>query len=313
MVTDLAQVTATAKAYRDESVAPVQTALDAANAEIQRLKALGSQGVIPGGTVNVPANTTANFALTAPKYGLKASRSFPQVSASYPTIVQALIARSKSDVEAGFIPVLSATNYSMTNAELEAAARGINGYFIRRHEPEAKMRSAQYVAEQKHIYTVMKNANPDLKIIESALAYAYRNAAGVGAAGINTGPLEPIEAWDVGDDYRDAPGIDVYSADGVPLNAYSNFRNWFDYHVKTSKQKFMIVEYGQVAIPVGGSMTPALDDKRSSTIALDANFIATNDLFGMWLHWLGKGDQGMWGDDGPKALEARKKAIAATV
>ncbi|MBA2558474.1 MAG: hypothetical protein H0V07_01060, partial [Propionibacteriales bacterium] len=161
------------------------------------------------------------------------------------------------------------------------------------HEPENDVPGSTWVSMFRRFYTVAKAANPLLRIGTAHLTYGWRNGA-VGGCGNNTG-TQPPEQWDVGDAYRDFSAADTYSVRGQALQDDPQFRAWFDFFNRVSSKPLGIAEYGQYAVPPGGSRDPALEAKRASLISQDAAWLAQQPRFrGMWMVWNGSGAQGNW-------------------
>ncbi len=155
------------------------------------------------------------------------------------------------------------------------------------HEPENDMTGPQFVALQRHLYTVVKAANPSIQWGPVYMSYWWNPAAPGHYIG------NP-DAWWVGNDYADFTAVDTYSASRpVPLAEDAEFLGWYDYMLGTGKP-MLISEYGQYAVPPGQSADPAMLALRAEVIAADAAWLSAEDTISMWLYWDAHGDQGDW-------------------
>jgi len=155
------------------------------------------------------------------------------------------------------------------------------------HEPENDMTGPQFVALQRHLYPVVKAANPSIQWGPVYMSYWWNPAAPGHYIG------NP-DAWWVGNDYADFTAVDTYSASRpVPLAEDAEFLGWYDYMLGTGKP-MLISEYGQYAVPPGKRADPAMLALRAEVIAADAAWLSAEDTISMWLYWDAHGDQGDW-------------------
>lgn len=242
-------------------------------------------------------NTLTAFQAADDRIGpLRMRRSFPSL-ASWPQVVAA-------DNTAGYLSFVSAAvpnrDYAGVaagkyDAQIIAAVEPLPAgtHVTMNHEPENDVPGATFVAMFRRFYTVVKSANPNVKVGPVYLTYGWRNGV-VGAAGKNTGTQSP-EEWDVGDAYRDFTAADTYSTEGEALSSDPQFRAWFDFFNRVSSKPLGIAEYGQYAVPPGGERDSALEAKRAALIVADAAWLLAQPKFtGMWLVWNGHGAQGNW-------------------
>lgn len=154
------------------------------------------------------------------------------------------------------------------------------------HEPENDMTGPQFVAMQRHLYEVVKAANPTIQWGPVYMAYWWDPAAKDHYIG------NPDEWW-VGSDHADFSGVDVYAFKPTPLEGHSEFRGWYDY-MRTKNVPLLIAEYGQYAVRPGAKVDPALEAERAVVIRQDAAWIRDQGTFDMWLYWDALGRQGDW-------------------
>lgn len=304
MTVNLPDLTGPVRAYGDqrvaEAVGPLQAKITELQAQVDALEPPDppnpSGRLIVGAACNVPTGPSlTNFKAADKQIGpLTVRRSFPQASAGKP-IEAAVIAAAAADQAAGYTSFLS-WKPSLTEAQLKAIAKGVpdGTYLTQRHEPQNDMRGAAFVVEYTRAYDIVKAANPKVLMGPVDLAYAWRNRAGVGNAGSNTGPLEPPPAWDPGDAHKDFTGLDIYAADGVELAKYERFGLWLKYNLAASSKPLVLAEYGQVVIPPGAKRDPAREARRAQVITADAAYLPTIKRLVMWLYWCGTGAQGDW-------------------
>lgn len=244
---------------------------------------------------------------------LRMRRSFPSL-ASWPKAVAA-------DKQAGYRSFVSAV---VPNGDYTGLAAGkyddqiiaaVSSLPARtrctmNHEPENDVPGRTFVKMFQRFYTVAKKANPRLRVGPTHLTYGWRNGV-VGNSGNNTGTQAP-EEWDVGDAYRDFTAADTYSVRGQALKDDPQFRAWFDFFNRVSNKRLCIAEYGQYAVPPGGSRDPVLEAKRARLIAEDAAWLSNQPKFtGMWLVWNGSGAQGNWKLQDKASIDAWRAVAAA--
>ena len=154
------------------------------------------------------------------------------------------------------------------------------------HEPEDDMTSAEFVAFQRHLYTVVKAANPTIRWGPIYMAYWWDPKAPGHFVG------DPADWWP-GDGYADFAGLDWYGPDPQPMTASRSFRFWYTAMAGTDVPLF-ITEYGQYAVAAGERSLPAGEQARAEAIRTDAAWIADHPRIRMWLYWQAVGAQGDW-------------------
>lgn len=157
------------------------------------------------------------------------------------------------------------------------------------HEPENDMTGPQFVAMQRHLYTVVKAANPSIQWGPVYTDYWWRNPAAIG----KVAPSSP-QSWNVGSDREDFVAVDNYAIKPTTLATDPQFLNWYSFFLGATAKPMLITEYGQYAVPPGGSADPAMQTKRAQVIAADASWIKAQGKIKMWLYWDGTGAQGDW-------------------
>ena len=154
------------------------------------------------------------------------------------------------------------------------------------HEPENDMTAEQFVALQRHLYAVVKDANPTVHWGPVYMAYWWDPAEPGHYVG------DPA-AWWPGDDAADFAGLDWYSADPEPMVDTPQFQHWYDTMTGTGKP-LLVTEYGQYALRPGEQPDPEQQQARAEAIGTDAAWLADHPQFRMWMYWNGTGDQGDW-------------------
>ena len=154
------------------------------------------------------------------------------------------------------------------------------------HEPENDMTAEQFVALQRHLYAVVKAANPDIRWGPVYMAYWWDPDAPAHYVG------DPA-AWWPGDDAADFAALDWYSADPEPMVTSPRFQHWYAAMTGTGKP-LLVTEYGQYALREGEQADPAQQRARAEAIGTDAAWLADHPRFRMWVYWNGTGDQGDW-------------------
>ena len=154
------------------------------------------------------------------------------------------------------------------------------------HEPENDMTAQEFVRLQRHLYTVVKAANPTIRWGPVYMAYWWDP----GEPGHWVG--QPA-AWWPGEDFADFSALDWYGPQPEPMTRTAAFRTWYEFMVRTPVPLY-IAEYGQYAVGPGETSDPALEQARADAIRTDAAWIADHPRIRMWLYWQGTGDQGDW-------------------
>jgi hypothetical protein len=173
--------------------------------------------------------------------------------------------------------------------EIAAWARSVprTGVFATSyHEPENDMDAETFVAFQRHLYAVVKSANPTIHWGPVYMAYWWDPATPSHFVG------DP-EAWWPGDDAADFAAIDWYSPVPRPMSESPSFRTWFEVMEKAGVPLY-VTEYGQYAVAEGQRSDPAMEQARADAIRTDAAWIAKNPAIRMWIYWQGTGAQGDW-------------------
>ncbi len=154
------------------------------------------------------------------------------------------------------------------------------------HEPENDMTAAEFVAFQRHVYVVVKNANPTIRWGPVYMAHWWD-------------PAEPDHyignpaVWWPGDEYADFSGLDWYSADPRPMTASRSFAHWYE-AMEPTGLPLVIAEYGQYVLAPGETSRPELERARVAAIRQDAEWIARHPRITMWIYWQGPGPRGNW-------------------
>jgi hypothetical protein len=154
------------------------------------------------------------------------------------------------------------------------------------HEPENDMTAAEFVAMHRHLYAVVKAANPTIHWGPVYMSYWWDP----GQRGHYVG--DPA-AWWPGEDAADFVGLDWYGDRPEPMTQSASFRHWYAAMAPTDLPLF-IVEYGQYVLQPGETARPALERARAEAIRQDAAWIAEHPQITVWLYWQGTGPAGDW-------------------
>jgi hypothetical protein len=154
------------------------------------------------------------------------------------------------------------------------------------HEPEDDMSAADFVAFQRHVYTVVKAANPTIQWGPVYMAYWWDPRETGHFVGDPT-------AWWPGDGYADFAAVDWYAPDPRPMTTSRSFRLWYRSMAPTGLP-LLIAEYGQYALTDGERRVPAKEQLRAAAIRADAAWIDDHPRIAMWLYWQGVGVTGDW-------------------
>ncbi|WP_347059409.1 hypothetical protein ABC795_03045 [Blastococcus sp. HT6-30] len=154
------------------------------------------------------------------------------------------------------------------------------------HEPENDMTGPEFVAFQRHLHTVVTEANPGIHWGPVYMAYWWDPARPSHYIG------DPALWWP-GDDHADFAGLDWYGADPEPMTSSPSFLHWYRFVEPTGLPLF-ITEYGQYVLRDGEQPDPALLQERVDAIRSDAAWIAEHPRIRMWLYWQGTGRRGDW-------------------
>jgi hypothetical protein len=147
------------------------------------------------------------------------------------------------------------------------------------HEPENDMKAAAYLAFERHVYTVVKAANPTIRFGPVYMAYWWDPAQPQHYIG------NPA-AWWPGKQYADFVGLDWYGADPTPMTTSASFLNWYRFAEPTGLP-LVIPEYGQYNRPLDEPPDKAKERARVQAIRKDAAFILAHPAFRAWLYWEG--------------------------
>jgi hypothetical protein len=174
------------------------------------------------------------------------------------------------------------------DAQVTAWARSVPNtgvYATAYHEPENDMTGPQFVAMQRHLYTVVKAANPTIRWGPVYMSYWWDDGT--------SHYVGDKDAWWPGSDYADFTAVDTYAIDPRPLETDPEFRGWYDY-MRGTGEEMIIAEYGQYVVPPGQVADPGKLAERAALIAQDAQWLAEEGTISMWLYWDAMGDKGDW-------------------
>lgn len=247
-----------------------------------------------GAAVPGQPQTTSQFRATVDQIGpLTIRRSFESTLPA--TFAQSTAA---GDASAGLHSIVS---WRPPQNDYRGAARGKYDHQIRAwarsvprtgifatvdHEPETDMSAADFVALQRHVYTVVKAANPTIHWGPIYTAYWWD-------------PSQPDHyvgnpsAWWPGKQYADFVGLDWYGPDPRPMTTSPSFREWYRMFAPMGLP-LLIPEYGQYYAPAGQSPDPAKLKARAQAIRQDARWIADHPQIKAWLYWMGGSAKGTW-------------------
>jgi hypothetical protein len=164
------------------------------------------------------------------------------------------------------------------------------------HEPENDMTAGEFVAYQRHVYPLVKAANPTIHWGPVYMAYWWDPAQPSHWVG------DP-KAWWPGKRYADFAGLDFYAPRPEPMTRTASFRTWYKAMLPTGAPLF-ITEYGQYAHPIDATPDPAMERARAQAIQKDAAWIAKHPRIRMWLYWQAVGAAGDWRIEDPASQRA---------
>jgi hypothetical protein len=147
------------------------------------------------------------------------------------------------------------------------------------HEPENNMSAADYVAFERHVYTVVKAANPTIHFGPVYMGYWWDPTKTSHYIG------DPATWWP-GPQYADFVGLDWYGTDPTPMTTSRSFQTWYDFVAPTGLP-LVIPEYGQYQRPSGEPADPAKLQARVDALRQDAEWISAHPQFTVWLYWEG--------------------------
>lgn len=164
------------------------------------------------------------------------------------------------------------------------------------HEPENDMTADQYVAFERHVYSVVKAANPTIRFGPVYMAYWWDPSQPRHYVG------DP-KAWWPGNAYADFAGLDWYGPNPTPMTTSPSFGQWYRTMSATGVPLY-ITEYGQGVRKPGAADDPSQDAARAQAIRTDAVWIHAHPRIRMWLYWQSTGAQGDWRLQDPVSREA---------
>lgn len=170
------------------------------------------------------------------------------------------------------------------------------------HEPENDMSAADFVAFERHVYTVVKKANPTIRFGPVYMAYRWDPTLPSVYVG------DP-RAWWPGAHYADFAALDWYGRDPRPMTTSPSFTTWFT-TVSPAGRPLLITEYGQYWQPAGQPPDPQKVQARAAAIRQDAEWIFAHPQIKAWLYWQSGDDTGTWKIDDP-ASRAAWRAVSA--
>ena len=154
------------------------------------------------------------------------------------------------------------------------------------HEPENDMTGPEFVALQRHLYRVVKEANPTIRWGPVYMAYWWDPA--------QPGHwIEQPEDWWPGSDHADFVALDWYGRDPAPMTESGSFTTWYRFAGSFGLPLF-ITEYGQYVRMPDEPSDPAREQARALAIRQDAEWIARHPRITMWLYWQGGSHEGDW-------------------
>jgi hypothetical protein len=171
------------------------------------------------------------------------------------------------------------------------------------HEPENDMTAAEFVALQRHLYRVVKTANPTIRWGPVYMAYWWDPTAADHYLG------DPSDWWP-GEGFADFVGVDWYGSEPTPMTASPSFLHWYTTMAPTGLPLF-VVEYGQYELRPGRPRDPGAEHARAEAIRRDAAWIARHPRVVMWLYWQGPGPTGDWRMQDAESQRAWRDAAAA--
>jgi hypothetical protein len=145
------------------------------------------------------------------------------------------------------------------------------------HEPENDMSAGEFVALQRHLYTIVKGANPAIQWGSVYMAYWWDPDQPEHFVG------DPA-AWWPGAGFADFVGLDWYGSQPAPMTSSPSFTLWYRTMEPTGLPLY-IVEYGQYELRPGMRRDPADERARAEAIRADAAWILAHPRIGMWLYW----------------------------
>ena len=148
------------------------------------------------------------------------------------------------------------------------------------------MGAAEFVAFQRHVYGVVKSANPTIRWGPVYMAYWWDPATPSHWVG------DP-KAWWPGDGYADFAAVDWYAPRSRPMTTSPSFRTWYQVMARTGVPLY-ITEYGQYAVPSGSGPIPRRSKPARPPSGRTPRGSPTIRGSAMWIYWQAVGDQGDW-------------------
>jgi hypothetical protein len=171
------------------------------------------------------------------------------------------------------------------------------------HEPENNMTGPEFVALQRHLYRVVKAANPTIRWGPVYMAYWWD-------------PEQPDhwigdpEEWWPGEEFADFVAVDWYAVDPTPMTESRSFATWYRFAEPTGLPLF-IAEYGQYMRRPGEGSDPAKARARAEAIRQDARWIRDHPRISMWIYWQGTDRNGDWRLHDEESRRAWREVAAA--
>lgn len=154
------------------------------------------------------------------------------------------------------------------------------------HEPENDMTAAEFVAFHRHVYGVVKAANPTIRWGPVYMAHWWD-------------PAEPDHyigdpaAWWPGVAHADFAGLDWYGAEPAPMTTSPSFLHWYEFMAATGLP-LVVAEYGQAVVRDGERLSGARAAARAEAIRADAAWLSEHPQVVAWIYWHGRGPRGDW-------------------
>lgn len=171
------------------------------------------------------------------------------------------------------------------------------------HEPENDMSAPEFVAFERHVYRVVKAANPTIRWGPVYMAYWWDPGQPQHYVG------DPA-AWWPGRDYADFVGLDWYGTQPSPMTTSASFATWYRQMAPTGLP-LLIPEYGQYFRPFSTAADPVEERARAAAIRQDTTWLLRHPRFRAWLYWQGGDARGEWRIRDRASQQAWQAAAAA--
>lgn len=248
-----------------------------------------------GADANVPRNDLPAFATANAAIGpLRYRRCFD-------TILPASFAQScaAGDAAAGYHSFVSwkppgldaagaaAGKYdAQITAWAQSVPLSIGLYATVWHEPENDMYGATYAAMFNHVYAVVKAANPSIMFGPVHMDYSWDPSSTRYAPGGEASWVVKQADFIAVDDYRAKPGL---------MSTDRQWLGWLRFaNANYPTTPLVIAEWGDYAVPPGGTADPKQQAIRARDIPQDEAYLLGMHRFSMWLAWYATGAQGDW-------------------